>query len=508
MVCHCATLKSTLPINLLSQAYLQGNSTIDKIPQIGINITSSIFTSNGYNTDSLEKLQSLSAIENINSYLIDLYWNGSSWDICPQEKLSILDETECEITFQQVLESLSYNTTVANQVGGLFTIFLNLHSNNDTVVTNDWISDILRKTFGKMLFTPSMYSMRNHTYPLYHNSSSSDDWKVVAIYFNNSVLFMSLNESAIFQNNINDFKYNYYSNPFSGTGLSLTDDLIFLNESSNLNEFAKRNSLSWKFTSVNSSISTNLTYLREIMLNGLTSIINIDYQNGFNYSSLNQVSWGWQLDANLATIDRFQFSNEEDTSEFPDAYYCAVYFNGGWYVDNCYKQHTVVCQSLINAYVWTALSPKGSKSYFGAANACDSINNVDIDNSNNNNDNNSYNPSEPYNFSLPINAVQLNSLRLYLLSQNISGPVWIDYNDIDVKDCWIPGGPDELCPLVEINQTKRLIGIGVPLAVFIIFVFSLMIITSSQKVPVQKNRKYWRNLLNDLSMEEYEGVPK
>ncbi|GMM33428.1 Mtc6 protein [Saccharomycopsis crataegensis] len=505
-------LKNEQSVSEFGQKTLSFNTTIDKLPLIGINASSVVFTQYGYTDQGLSALSSTLNNSNINAVLVDLYWNDKydGWQICPisSETLTSTDDSiitftsgnstltcDMNLTLYQVFEAIPFNTdSNKTYIPNLTQILFNLHylqtSNvSYSMAVTQSISEALKETFGSALYSATDYQNANYQYPtLYHFTIDSQKTIIPMLWMTDtsitnatSIETMAL-EKIVFMPNQSNFYLNYKQN--------LDPSTIINNTALSIDDFTNLATQSWKFTT---TTLTNFTDLRNIMLTGYTSIISNG--NISNYTDINTISWLWQesqpLDRKTVQVlvdnDQYVFQSQQGVLQ---AYQCAVLFQGGWYVENCYQAHFVACQSRSNESLWKIST--GKKSYFDASKLCAG---------------NDDEASPQFNFSIPKTALAQTYLINFAKEHSITEPIWIDYNAISRDSCWVTGGPNSLCPFENEDQKHRFVGIVTPISVFIVFVLSFNAITSSAQVPVQKNRKYWKELVSDFTKNEYEGVP-
>lgn len=188
------------------------------------------------------------------------------------------------------------------------------------------------------------------------------------------------------------------------------------------------------------------------------------------------------------------------------AWRCAVLDEEGWRAANCFDNYPVLCapqeaapelighplqegdnneerEILSEIYSWSFGT---NTSYFGAPGACP---NSDV-------------------FSIPRTSLQDTSVRLSLKANgSIPFPLWIDINSIDVKDCWVSGGPYARCPYTTSSWTQGKI---VPISVVSAVTFILLIVVfliSLDKIPVRHSEGKFKKIIAMFEQNQYQGVP-
>lgn len=555
-------LKDEPSVSAFSQKYISYNTTIDKLPLLGINLTSTIFSKYGYTDKALSYISEALDSKNIHIMLMDIYWNEAAkgWQICPapaadqkstskssdkgkdkntsKSKRDIVttsvaesntstnknitynayngNETQlksyfvtnfesknitCSLNFtlESVFSLIYQNVTKPSFTPNMIQLVFNLHSlqSNDTsgykVNTTANLSASFHDIFGTSLYLPMDYKLENYQYPTLYDFLYTKSKRIFPMIWKNQIsanLSVSINDiqDTVFVSLTNQFYPKEYQ----------TEEISSIPSNFSEAAFNTLNSQSWKFWS-STQQPVNTTALRQVLLKGISIILSIhnttadtSKHQAINYTSINDISWGWQLGQPksqkaaefAATHNSYIFSLNNKVQK---AYQCAVIYKDAWYVENCYNSHIVACQSRSNSLHWQL--SKSRKTYFQASDSC-----VDKEN-------------EQFNFSMPKTALMQLYLINYLKESNITDPVWIDLNTIASTDCWIQGGPDAPCPYRDVDEKTKMSRILAPILVFIVFVVSLIIIASSQNVPVQKNRKYWKKLVSDFTENEYEGVP-
>lgn len=188
------------------------------------------------------------------------------------------------------------------------------------------------------------------------------------------------------------------------------------------------------------------------------------------------------------------------STNMKSAWRCALLDIDGWRTANCFESHPVLCaprsvvpnitesvhssSSQRQLYTWSFGS---NSTYFMAPHAC---------------------PYSDHVFTAPRTSLQDTSARLTLEgNSSIQYPVWIDLNSIDVKDCWISGGPLARCPYTPANWTRsRVAVLSVVAAVIFIFII-LMYFVTLDKVPIRHSEGKFKKIIAKFNENQYQGVP-
>lgn len=175
--------------------------------------------------------------------------------------------------------------------------------------------------------------------------------------------------------------------------------------------------------------------------------------------------------------------------------------HGRWHVDNCSLKNYAACRIPSQPYNWTLTSYQTSYSY--AAAACPS----------------------PYIFAAPRTALENAYLHqtIEILSHHRTNlapegnergaDIWLNFNSISVKECWVTGGVNATCPYTadggEKHAVQKKIILVPTVAAFIVLVIGIL--TAFDKVGGNANagrgnrRKKKRRMGCDSMF--YEGVP-
>ncbi|VVT55645.1 uncharacterized protein SAPINGB_P004678 [Magnusiomyces paraingens] len=193
------------------------------------------------------------------------------------------------------------------------------------------------------------------------------------------------------------------------------------------------------------------------------------------------------------------------------AWRCAVLDETGWRNANCFDHYPVLCgaeiaqpqmftqnnleneeevESLSTSeltglvYTW---SFGENTSYFNAVNAC---------------------PYSNHSFTLPHSNLQDTSVRL-ALAQNgtIPFPIWIDFNSINAKDCWVSGGPLATCPYTPNTWTRSQVVLISVVSMVIALILIAVYLLSKDKTPVRHSEGKFKKIIVKFNQNQYHGVP-
>lgn len=192
-----------------------------------------------------------------------------------------------------------------------------------------------------------------------------------------------------------------------------------------------------------------------------------------------------------------------------NAWRCAVMDKTGWRVANCFDHYPVLCaprvaqpltsaahssfgervaamnttEVLSSVFSWSVGT---NTSYFAASGAC---------------------PDSDYVFSLPRTSLQDTSARLALEDADAPYPVWIDFNSLSARDCWVTGGPYALCPYTPNTWTRsKIVLISIVFMVIVLIVIAIILL-SKDKTPIRHSEGRFRKIIARFNQSQYHGVP-
>lgn len=193
------------------------------------------------------------------------------------------------------------------------------------------------------------------------------------------------------------------------------------------------------------------------------------------------------------------------------AWRCAVLDEDGWRVANCFDKYPVLCGPSIvipqanSASEETLMEPSSlsfdktvaqkiyqwsfgkNTTYFEAESAC---------------------PNSNYTFDIPRTSLQDTSVRLALRDdESITYPIWIDMNSINVKDCWVTGGPLAVCPYTPNVWTRGKVVTIAMVAMVMVLLLLAVFLLSLDKVPIRHSEGRFRKLILKYNQNQYQGVP-
>ncbi|OUM51635.1 hypothetical protein BVG19_g746 [[Candida] boidinii] len=189
-------------------------------------------------------------------------------------------------------------------------------------------------------------------------------------------------------------------------------------------------------------------------------------------------------------------SGDDNIGSSDEAYNfrCAILKDDGWHTRSCYLPYNVACkiesksdggESFNSSTYWKITQNRYD--YFAAESACKE-------------------EFDGYEFSVPTTAAQQNLL-LSSPEFNSTKGCLIDMNSLSSSGCWVSGGAQARCPYQRYVSYLIFVQMIVPSSIIAFLLFVLIISLHFDRVPIQKNRKYWKKLLNEKLQNDYDGVP-
>jgi hypothetical protein len=155
-------------------------------------------------------------------------------------------------------------------------------------------------------------------------------------------------------------------------------------------------------------------------------------------------------------------------------------YAGRWMTQDCAARHFAACQSRSNPYYWELSSTEGT--YYQTSCPRDTV------------------------FSVPHTALE----NRYLLSavqahDSRPGTVFLNFNALDVPDCWVEG-VNSTCPYVSRTDTNKVRIVVVP-TVAAVAIFLLAALTFFVKCAANRREDKRGRKRRNVGGWEYEGVP-
>ncbi|TPX32568.1 hypothetical protein SmJEL517_g04378 [Synchytrium microbalum] len=164
--------------------------------------------------------------------------------------------------------------------------------------------------------------------------------------------------------------------------------------------------LSYSFASVTDTVTTPFTStnLVNVAQCGFTPI----FTQNYSMDALASTIWTWEV-AEPSNQGRCAVMNKD---------------SGRWAAADCDVRYPVACRSITNPYNWTI--PDGIEYYWNGDSLCPAT----------------------YRFAIPRSPIEATHLHNVLLNTPNIDRLWIDYNSVSLKGCWVVGG-NTVCPYYD-----------------------------------------------------------
>lgn len=249
--------------------------------------------------------------------------------------------------------------------------------------------------------------------------------------------------------------------------------------------------------------STELPAVRISMddTTGILGLRNCGYLPLLNLSSFSYTPTQEEHDLQdtLVDLSNYNIWTWTNFTQPRSPYRCAVMESDGWHSEPCSSQHRALCVSTHNASTFVLSETEANYTY--ADRTCAELSG----------------PDAPYNFTLPrsvvLNAAIYNQIQEM---ENTSYPIWIDFNSLQTKDCWVTGGPTSQCPFYSNNlvnsptktQWNRNKVALLTIACVITFVLvGIILFLRLDHLPIRNNENKWKKLMLKYKNSQYKGVP-
>lgn len=538
-------------ISIRTQRDISANVTVDYNVAPGVDLDSVLFEPYGYNADSLEYFRTLMNV-GIQSFVINLYYDerDKNWLLCPKDKIikqsASRNISECEsstFNLATLISTLNQFLTSTNNDLDINVMFLLLKLNsfsfnrNQTILSSFTDSNVtsLSSTFSMIEKVVWPANIAGSTLPTLNNLLFKLSQRVFPIVLENNLPPNSTYDLSGDQATL-----------FSSTKNSLSDQSMPGFQALNM-DIQKVDELRCQYGDVSSNASslgfsydTNATpftlqsYWTSIQC-GYSPILNHSFGNISDISIyLDASSWTWSpfqptvtnfdelnianLFANITdrdlllafpnassdSVNASRSSNviapnkndtetgssgdvddDDDDDDDDDEYInrCAVISKLGWIATTCDRKLYAVCVNTKNSSDYVLTTER--KSYMKADIECKSI-------------------DEKYELALPRNVLE----QQYIMSMipPHENTLWINLNSLSSENCWVVG-LNSNCPYQVVVSKHIFVQMITPSTVMAFLLFVLLFVLQFQRLPVHKNRKHWRKLLNEKLKNDYDGVP-
>ncbi|GAV27505.1 hypothetical protein PMKS-000973 [Pichia membranifaciens] len=536
-------------IGIRAQRDVSANVTIDHIVTPGVDLSRVVFEPYGYTADSLEYLRTLMNV-GVQTFVLDLYYDevDRNWLLCPKSRIlkgmasnnisecntstfnltsliSTIDQflsvtnndLDINVMFLLVrLNSLSFSTGLslkANVTNSNVTSLSTAFSGIGRIVSPSGIDGNALPTMNNLLFKLSQRVFPviiennlplNSTYDLsadkttfFTLSGNSDSDPPVPDYPSlnlelQEVEDMKCQQITLPANSSSSLRFSYdtSSSPFTIQSYWESVQCGYspiinhsLEDISNISTFLEVSSWAW------APFQPTVTNLDELNIQNLFSnLTNRDLLPAFTTS--NYTLPALQKSLEIITADNNNSTiisgNNQLNDDNPDDEYvnrCAAISKIGWIATTCDRKLFAVCRNIKNSSDYAITVEK--KSYMKADIECKAL-------------------DGDYQLAVPRNTLEQNYM-MSLIPYH-ENTVWIDLNSLSSENCWVVG-VNSNCPYQVVVSNHIFVRMITPSTVMAFLLFLLLFVLQFQRIPVHKNRKYWRKLLNEKLKNDYDGVP-
>lgn len=526
-------------IGIRTQRDVSENSTLEYTIAPGLDLNTVVFDSYGYNSDSLDKFRTLMNV-GVQSFVIHLYYDeiNQNWLMCPKDKIleqmNSKNYTECDVsTFNltSIVSTLNAFLTDTNNDLDINLMFLLLELNSINFNTNQTIPPNLTDSgiqslgsiFNSIEKVVSPLNVDNNALPTLRTLLFKLSQRVFPVVIDNN---LSPNTSY----NLSDDKYTFFTSLDSNTDASVTFNVLDMEIKKEDDVECQTFQISFDNSSLHFAYDTDddpftLQSYWESIKCGYSPIINHSFNNLSEITQFLEVSlWSWapyqptqtginelsisdifnnltnrgipyyvsylESIRNYTTVfmeDSANNSSDNDNGDGDDgdeySNRCAVLSKIGWIATSCDEKFYAVCVNSKNSSDFVITNDK--KSYSKSIIECKSI-------------------DGDYELTVPANTLQ----QYYMISLIPSGEdvLWINLNSLSSENCWVVG-IDSTCPYQAVVSHHIFVQMITPSSVMGFLLFILFLVMQFQQLPVHRNRKYWRKLLNEKLKNDYDGVP-
>lgn len=232
-----------------------------------------------------------------------------------------------------------------------------------------------------------------------------------------------------------------------------------------------------------SNLSKNLKFC------GISPVVNQTLLNATagedirSYQNISHSVWFW------ASGEPYSPSDKDPEKHYRCALMDTSLF-GNWRATDCSQQYHAACRVNNSPYSWVLTENKTS--FNGATDEC----------------------PENSTFGVPRTGLEQTYLTALLnksdVAEDLSSTdgenkgIWVNFNSLDTRSCWVTGGPNATCPYYEDEDADERREIVVPTVAAIIV---LIITALTLFVKCNANRRNSRRKKRVIEGWEYEGVP-
>lgn len=482
-----------------SQRDIMRNVTIDQIPYVGVDLRKVLFnqqsvevinqmgpinlTSGAIGNETNALIDNFTSLLNsgLQTMILDIEIRNNTWMV-----------VETDLKFQQYLTALnsflvqSHFDLSANIQVLLLNVITKDNSTIDTTLFPDPqlnITDLMDTYLGsKYIFTPEAFLKEQYSN---FTITRQPRWPTVQQFLFDKRKRIIISELTSTLN-------------LSGTPYIFPHDILHYDENNSTLSCPKDNiginkikEISWRFLNAPFTIDE----IRQYISCGLSPIISnyYDISNVTDIVELISPSIVWTWEEDEPRISNSKLVMGKDSIQ---AYNCAKikYMSANsslsWVVGNCYNKRSGLCKKSHSEYNWFVTREVDSFFDF--------------------NDLQEHTCPEGYNFSIPLTPLDGLSLVHYLENSihksTEEKEFWIDLNSIMVSNCWVIG-ENTACPYSKEVSTRNFLQMILPVSIVSFFLLAGVFYLSLLTIPIHDNRKNWKRIVNQVSKNEFEGVP-
>ncbi|KAI0464309.1 Maintenance of telomere capping protein 6 [Komagataella kurtzmanii] len=502
-------------VALRSQRDVSYNVSVDQLVDVGVRLSTVIFERDTYTQPYLNRVDNL-LNASVGNILIDAYWDegGFNWQLCPApfsanvtpiadgSTILQLEWDNKQYTCDRRLDLASIFTRINEHIRAsarsvslnLITIYMSLHSigtQNPTPVSQPGTLSrpLVRSIDQVQILTPAslrVAQLSNSTYqglefdpngyPILGELLQSRGIRVIPIILENNMYedtsyelerdsnlyFIQNSTINVTQTNTADTKLTDLTTNI--TNWTIADSQALLSESFRLVMETEEDPFSLE------SYTNHISH-------GYSSFLNRKY----NESEIRQFAvnrlWSWK-NSYLPQVSVPLLGDQDDSNSANETLQCASFSNLSWIISSCDEPRQVACRNSSYWLQWTVTSTLSN--YYGATEACPVGSFFDV-------------PRTPLDSMTLQREIPLNS------------SVWIDLNTLDSGGCWISGGAEAECPYHRVTLVSLYVEILTPSSVVSIVLIAIVVLLHFVRIPIQKNRKYWRKLQDNI--KDSDGIP-
>ncbi|KAF6010416.1 hypothetical protein HII13_003191 [Brettanomyces bruxellensis] len=482
-------LSSTRAVAIRTQRDISENATIIDDVVVGVNITSTVFESFGYTSESLAEINTLLDV-GVQALYIDLYYNEYSrdWSLCPLESLITNRTSErCEspqtFNITSLIGVINNFISLTDNVLNTNPLYLLISVHSIVYTKSKYITEIhyLESEFQNLnnLITPSHLNITS--IPSLQEMLFTDNLRTLAILINDDLLLnttykensglntMFISSSLLGTQRWKQISDNYPTLPVAWKDIDDINNVTISNDTS-----------SFRFTYSRGDISLD-TFVRSIKL-GYSPIISQIFSKLSDISVyLEYAFWSWAV--YQPTFENTGSTTDETSSDIAKLERCAIITTSGWKVVKCGGRYRVLCQNSEKPDTFAV--SKVSSDFLTASESC-------------------YDIGSNYVIAVPTTVFEQDKAIAVIPSTDTG--LWIDVNSLSSSNCWVKG-LSTVCPYQKTISKMIFIRMITPGAVIAFILLLLLILLQFNRVPVHQNRRRWRKLTQEQAAKEVEGVP-